>query len=734
MKIWTKLALVTTGLFFCLYASTASHFAAGYADSDEFLTAGWLFGVSHPPGYGLLVSMVGLVMRLAPHGMGAWAANLLASTLMSASIGFVVMSSAIASDLFDSPHQLSRRLTAISVLLPAYLLGISGLFWLYSGVLEVASLSVLLVSLNVYLSLLWYQCYVSGGSWILPFFATWFVAGLLLGHIQTGILMLPGFLLLLIGGVRARKGLRWSNVGMGLGFFFLALAFSFSLLWYFNSRQADVSWFFEPSLTGLRRHVMRADYAGHFIEESVTRNAYAAPLTWAYLTSQDDYIALLIKHLGLFFVSLVIFSILLIFLKKLRWWSAAIVAWTLFGGFMLAGRLGLPSNDPQQLDRLARIGVIERQYLLGMSVMPILVTIGLYWILVLFLRRFREPIVFNVMLPIALILLFVGAHSNFLIGFSASRSFSSKYVESMLSEAAADSVIICGGDISCFGLMYATEVLGIRSDVTILSKNNLYRKYFLAKHPEYYGLLYDENPYYYAHLIAWNLQSRHVYLSNPTDFYIDYIGLNGDPFFLIPKGYLFEIVKQKPTEFATLDRSVSNAVLVTPIPDNDHFSQGMREYLASLHLTTGNLYALYGERQLAADELGYALALKPDFEKATAMLTELEYYAGDVAYTRTAETSIEDLKERAYASLTEEDFETAYSWYRKATYYDPTDVVVRNDLAHLLEKAGYLFEASWEIEHALLFDPDNTALINYYQSLVDAFTPADRASYEASRS
>ena len=199
-------AFITTFILpLLLYSFSAATTASGYADSDELITMGHLFGVAHPSGYPMAVTLTGIFMRLLFFLPPAHAANLLAALVQA---GFVYLLYRVfkliilllptrpSSPLFSSP-----TLDFLAQAL-ALLTGVSSLFWLYGSVIEVVSFTNLLTISVIFSALSWYRLTLAGRHHSPSFYATWVLTGLGLAHIHTFVLLLPGLLILLIFGFK----------------------------------------------------------------------------------------------------------------------------------------------------------------------------------------------------------------------------------------------------------------------------------------------------------------------------------------------------------------------------------------------------------------------------------------------------------------------------------------------------------------------------------------------------
>jgi len=171
-------------------------------DTGDFLTAGWIWGVAHPPGYPLYTMLVGLFERLPipplwiqveEYSPPAWRANLLSALF---AVG------AIAA-LFALVNRLTRR--PLAALIASGALAFSRVFWWHAEMAENDALSCLFIVLILLLAVRWVQERRRYDPYLLAL-----MLGLAISHHQAVLLFLPAvFVYLLLGKAIAFKGRQW---------------------------------------------------------------------------------------------------------------------------------------------------------------------------------------------------------------------------------------------------------------------------------------------------------------------------------------------------------------------------------------------------------------------------------------------------------------------------------------------------------------------------------------------
>jgi hypothetical protein len=676
---------------FLLYGFTASRFATGYADSDELLTMSYSWSVAHPSGFPLIVFISGLFMRLVPFLSPAFVGNLSGSLFQSLSLAALSGTAYLLLTFQKLPVKKAILYSFIGCLI----LGVSGIYWLYGSVLEVVSLTNALIGLTVMCSLYWYAKIKAGQAGLKAFYSVWLLAGLSLSHIHTAILITPGLLILLVSTYKI-----WRNHPVYrriyIWFFaFLSFIICFVLpnvlLLFFQNRNAPYSWFFEPNFDGLMRHIFRQDYSGFFPEESTIRPAYITKFTQSLITAQPELWHFLYLYLNPVGLILVVFGLLRLITRFSIINLVIFISW-LVSGPIFIGYMGFPTYDSSDLQYQMTVGITYRQFLIN------------YWfsgLLLIYGITFIDKICTSKLTLILLGILFsYGVYAGIPMGNQRHNRLASDYALSMLDQAEEGSVIICSSDIACFSLFYAQAVDRYKPSVTVLTRSSTYVRSFLTRNPQYYGFTYQDNPFYLAYLTASNLANRPVYFTNPTKYYIDYIGLEGNPFYLVPKGYLYQVVAKVPDKLPEIKSALTDRLLSEFASEKDFYRIGLRGYFSSIHSTNGVLLANFGDYLRARTELNTAISLFPSNTEPYQWLNWLAKDPKEILYKPGASQNSGD-----YFKLYQKDLkagmqEDAYTNLKKATYLSPFDPSLRTELAKLYQLGGFESEAQVEFGHA----------------------------------
>lgn len=701
-----------------IYSYTAAPTIAGYGDSNEIITTANILGVAHPSGYPITIILVNLFGQLPLPGNFAYHANLLAGLLHAlGALSMYLVCLEFLRQLFPNSSSKQHHLTAS---LASLTLGLSALYWLYASVIEVNALNSFLAGVVMYAALRWRRSIneqagiKSEITWLTLTLITF---GVGLSNVQTFILLLPGLLYLF--ALTLTQEQEWETYLKAPRLMLCILMpiivfFSINLLLFtLNGNKADFSWHFENDFSGWWRMISRADYRGYIPEQDRDINAYVASKDLGhYLTGAWGYLNFLIQHYTLYGVTLGVIGIIWISKKRQSLSYFPLILW-LISGLWFASYMSQPADGLSNLQFRSEMGIIHRQYLLGYVSWTLLIAIGVHQLIDW--SQKNTNIIKRATIIILILLLPFHALITFPMGNQRHNNFSQRHAQLLLDSAEPDSAIICFSDISCFSLLYLQLVENYRPDVTVLIKNEKYQKYFHERNPEYLGYYYDSNPNFTADLISWNVAHRPTYLAEPNGFYITYLGLEGNPFYLIPKNdYLFQIVTQIPQSLPEPDYSLTEEVLAEDIPLENYYLNGHKDYLAHIHSIYGVMYSKLGETELARKNYEYAIALNPQFAEPRQFLSQLEGYTGDpkYAYGLTSPTieEIYDQYETVYQqskdSQDDQMLGEAYKILLKATFRDPTNPEVRLELANFYQQGGYFNQAREELQYILKHNPD----------------------------
>jgi len=228
--------------FALLYAAGAARTVQG-GDAGEFMTVAAAGGVAHPPGYPLYVSLAAQLVTVLPGANVAWKVSVGSALLGGATVGVLHRSVALAT---------GNRLAA---LVGAAAMGVSPLFWKWSGVAEVLSGAVLTAALLLWAAV---RSHVGArGPAQAAVLGLAFATGIANHH--TAILLLP--LIAYAGLVALPRPFDVRSAAATFGTF-VGVALLAGLLPYLLLMSDGGAWRWGETSTGdgLVHHFLRADY------------------------------------------------------------------------------------------------------------------------------------------------------------------------------------------------------------------------------------------------------------------------------------------------------------------------------------------------------------------------------------------------------------------------------------------------------------------------------------------
>jgi hypothetical protein len=742
-------ALVIFIFFCCLYISTASPTNVGYADSDLMITIGYQLGVAHPPGYPLYMLLIYGITHLPIPGTIAFRAHVLSAILQSASLAFIFLACHRLIDTLNPVAITSKTKQSQSTLLhiphsifnifvpyfSTLVLGTSFLYWLYGSVAEKYPLNDLFIAITVYLliSITTTKSRLSLKSMFLAI-----AVGLALTYHSSYLMLLPAISLAIFFN-RHQLMLKWKLL---LFTFLLSLIAPIILLLPLNTHQVPISWHFEPTITGLYRELTRRDFTGYLLIQDRYRGIYLNPQTWQeILTKVPIYVQHLLNHFGIVSFALIIIGSLGLFktilvrvshllisksndhrfidesmMKKIQ---ITLIVWVVF----LCTTLFIPLYIDWFPD-LSIQSLRIRMYLTGYVVIPLIIAFAIYQ-LVSFIRSFYKTSYQKLLLFISFVL-FVSVIYRVIILYpqlNLSRfDLVSAHYTSILQELPPDSLLACLSDTSCFALLYAQQINGVRPDIIILPHGKPVVRDYLAQFPNLHGFDYPDNPQQFLDYLTWNLDKRPVYIVDLQQIYSNLLGLNYGFLYYIPHGYYGQLVTQLPSDLASPDYSFSRQLVDTDFPQFDQTRLQLKASAAQKHLLNATIYQRLQSNYKEIDstqidtEIKLAQQLAAHLpllyqQQVTAVQQSLTSITGFAQYVPGIDQPTQD-QILTQAQLYSQHNQPALAALgcNSILYKNPLDHQTRLELAQLYLQFGDRALATQELHNILKYDPENQAV------------------------
>lgn len=710
---------------YAIYASTAARYPVGYGDSDELIMLGYLGGVAHPPGYPLWTLLLHAATHIPFTSNIAFKANLLTASVAALTVSIYYLACLKLFSLnfkkLDFFHYAAAFVTSVS-------LGFSYLYWLYANVAEVFALNNLFASVLFYLT---FKLAASTNQRPIKINPLWIVFGVVLGlamaHHQTIILLIPGLLFFLMPQISVLKKNFISLFRQQ--FFPAALAavgafiLSYTLvLWYADRADSlPVSWKLTPSFFNLVDFITRQDFSGAMVESGQIKNAYLflpdLPASWDSLL---HYLRIsLPNHLGLPLIIswLIGLRYAYKFLPRKLFWGLN----TLFlvcGPFLVAY---LPIASPDMPSQYVQSRALtERMYILSYLSFNLIALFGIYHVLLFLSNYFTQlwhlslrsikfaryaSFAFLTLIPAWFVL------TNYSQVTLRHADFTQDFIHASLNQLPPNSLFICFSDISCFGSLYAQVINNLRPDVIILPVTPQLRDAYLQKyHPNLHLLPYPDNPFRIGDAIAQaKLQQRSVALAEVSQYYLDFLGLEGDVLYLQPGIYFHQLSCNAPPPPSALPLyELTRRILATNRDPRDSFHYVLRHVLQQTHLINGTIYARAQAKAYAEDELTLANILVPGQPEVAARLAALAAYPGEPRYASDQKClSSQELIRYAQNCKILGDAGCYHNKTYQAVLAEPTNLSLRLLLAQMFLDLQVPELAKREYQFILHLDPQN---------------------------
>lgn len=438
---WSFLIGVASFILF-LFFQTQGIYAG---DSGDLVTAAYLAGVPHPPGYPFYTLLGWLVSRI-PFLTVSWRVTLLSSLPHAATVSLV----------FLLTHHLTKN--AVAALFAATVLAGNYPFFLYSVTPEVFALFDLFVILLFLLLVWWDQT-----KRPVYLFAASFVFGLSLTHHHVILFLVPALAYFMWTKIKDQKSkIKISTLFLGLVFFLIGLL-AYLYLPVASSRDPIINWDRPVNLAGFIRLVTRADY-GTF----VSSGAYGKSLQERLLAVKAyvQFIVLDLTWIGIILVTLGLFW-LWVKQRRLFWmWLLGLFfvgpVFFFYASFPLANRFAL--------------GTYERFLLPSYTLLAPLVgwgALAVFWAWEQVAQRLFSLSLQRIsigLLPLVLFLYPLGTGAGTLWrfwGLPADRTAENLGYD-MLASAPQSAIVLLAQDTPLFTTQYVRYVAGVRPDTIVL--------------------------------------------------------------------------------------------------------------------------------------------------------------------------------------------------------------------------------------------------------------------------
>ena len=434
-------------------------------DSGELISAAYVLGVAHPPGYPLF-TLLGHLATLVPVGSPAARVNVLSCVLDAAAVAVVFLA---AYRVIGRRTERAPALVAAAA--GAWLLAFSTLYWNYSEVAEVFALNNLFAAVLLLLGLEWSR----RPERVRLLWAFMLVFGLALTNQLTIVLLVPAFLVLAWAGRRAMRSARLRDLAVAAGALVAGLL-PYLYLPVAASSSPAVNWG-DPRTVGRFLDVVRRTSYGTF---SLTADGKHGSI--------GEQLGLIASTLTHAFVGVGL--VLAVLGLAWAWRRQRMAGAALTTAFLVAGPVFVAYANPAYPDELTK-GIVERFFILPSIPLAILASLGAFLLLeraaAATLPAIRPRLAAGIAAAAVLATPVAAAAAHYRTADHSGDRVALHYGEDILASLPSRSLLIMRGDENFTSLDYLQIVEHRRPDVVTVDAE-------LLKLPTYVTQLRREHP------------------------------------------------------------------------------------------------------------------------------------------------------------------------------------------------------------------------------------------------
>ncbi len=580
--------LLSLILYFYVTSLTVDIFGG---DVGDLVTAAFVRGVAHPPGYPLFTILGFFVSHL----------NLDLETVTK--VGLIsALASITALYVYSKIIELFTQNRLIQIISVGSL-AFSYHFWLYSVIPEVFALNSLLSLCVIYNSLAFYKYEKFRNLGLITFFV-----GLGLSNHMTILLFLP-----FVVGIIINKRKRVISYRRKL--FLLPLFFVIGLLPYVYipiaaSANPIISWDDAKNLDNFIHLVFRRDYgtfsAGIFPRPALELRSFLLKNYFTSIISSLSAPVIVISLLGV-----------VNFVRKEKYLGTLLCGLILLVGPLFVVYAAFPITNSFGL------ATVERFYLLSEVVIGLFLPWGLLLIFTFFGRIFSKKIYAFLLLFMFIlipILLFI---KNYPKTNLSKLSLGNEFGKNYLRNLPENSVLIVEGDTKSFNTWYMHFVKNIRPDVELIEignfavRNDFFKPLFEKTIKE---TKKDEITSFFI-TIEKVAEKRPVFATTP-------ININNNDYVWLPRGIGYQLIRKDkfpkiedyrklfPSDFENINVPERGKL---KIYERNLISSDIPTYYADSFVRIGDIfYNYYADFSAAAKYYKYATIIDPEFSKGYA--------------------------------------------------------------------------------------------------------------------
>jgi hypothetical protein len=243
------------------------------------------------------------------------------------------------------------------------------------------------------------------------------------------------------------------------------------------------------------------------------------------------------------------------------------------------------------------------------------------------------------------------------------------------------------------------QIYAVRPDVAIIPQRFSVTPTTMSHIDQTFGGVDFGNDHYWADVIsAWVNRGREVFLYSPTPLLLSELGVEGNPYYLLPHGYVVKIVKNQEVPDSEADLGLSKQLVSQQLDAFDWWLKGLRGHVGILQITLGYYNYRLGFTSLGDEEMKWAdelltLPKAKQLVESTANAGQSRFKQ-EQTYLQYKPLDVEayiDLGDKAYD---EEYWESAVYYFGRAVRIEETNLEARKKLSLALIKMGMVDEAA----------------------------------------
>lgn len=661
--LWLIVPLTLMGLYLITHARTIT----GYADSDELLLAGYRLALAHPPGYPWLIYLLHLVSKEAGITNYLSAGNALNSIITG--INLVISWFTLKEFIYLVWPKISNKNRYISSVLTLWFWGISYSVWLHATVLEVFPLAQTGILLTFYLLFCWWH--ESGRKKTYLWVLTSLIGSLsFFYHPLTLLPILPLFLYCLWFKQESRQ-MAYRSLGITILVVIIAGWITFQGSVYLALQNNNTLWLMKNNIGNWLNFWARQTYAdnGSAIETYIHDWSPIRIIHTLFL-----YVRLLVEDytfLGIIFLG----GGLYYGLKQNRIIISLVLLGLILSGFGLFLYLKFPL--PQQVSEIEYFWGTWLRYRMNFaaSITVLLLTTG-FWSKII--QQIEVQTLRLQWSLLVIVLLFFGVMTGFRYSTIVTHqdNFVAVLSELIFQTLPSDAWVIIDHDWY-FSWQLLQELKAIPATIQLIG----------ARLPTTFPRQLSEEGCDYARithgvplavpLAAYLIRNdQDVYLFSPDLDLVNNLGLEGNPFYGLPVGYLINVGKKLPKN-TSFNYTISEQLGGMRPQLDSWWLKGTAAQLSAIHTFDAYLFSRLGDKVTAKahESLAQNLTTLPETKHSIAEVTELgnSLWQKDNSYAAYVPVPAEEYLTQAQMAYDEGNSEKAHYFLLRSLLLNPNN-------------------------------------------------------------